>query len=287
MHDYSIWALELAQIPGYPDPALVYGKLDGARMVPFYYFVLQSDDRLILIDSGFSDSDFVSKQAELYGVRAFSPPDKIMARIGLRPEEVDTILVTHHHWDHISGLPYFPNATVYIQRREVENWMAKWTAPPRQKWLCTGLDPDTGAELARIGAEGRLRLVEGVADVAAGIQLRPAFDTHTAGSQYIVLKSSDGGGPWVFPGDLAYVYDNIGGYDGVDEHRPVGLAQGNMECCVRSTDEILTAANDNIARVLCSHEVRLWDRYPSKEFDDGLHAGEIFLAEGVASRIGH
>jgi N-acyl homoserine lactone hydrolase len=285
MAPYSIWALEFAQLPSYPDSALVYGAPEGARMLPFYYYVLKSDDRLILVDSGFSDNDFCMEQCELYGVRGFTRPDEIMARIGFKPEDVDTILVTHHHWDHVSGVPYFPNAHIYIQKRDVDNWMSKWTAPKRLKWLCGGLDPDTGAELARIGGEGRLRLVEGVEDVAPGIQLRPAFDTHTAGSQYIYLENNDGGDPWVFPGDVAYVYDNIGGPDGDQQHVPVGLAQGNMECCVRSTDEMLSAANDNIKRVLCSHEVRIWDRYASVEYDDGLHVAEITLAPGAASRL--
>jgi glyoxylase-like metal-dependent hydrolase (beta-lactamase superfamily II) len=286
MADYSIWALEFSQLPGYPDSALVYGKSDGARMLPFYYFVLQSEDRLILVDSGFSDNAFCVEQCQLYGVRGFTRPDRIMSRIGLRPEDVDTILITHHHWDHVSGVNYFPNANVYIQKRDVESWMSKWTVPPRMKWLCGGLDPDTGADLARIGGEGRLRLVDGVADVAPGIQLRPAFDTHTAGSQYVVLEPSDAGDHWVFPGDVAYVYDNIGGPEGTEQHVPIGLAQGSMECCIRSTDEMLTAANDNIGRVLCSHEVRLWDRFPTKEYDDGLHVAEITLAPGVVSRIG-
>jgi N-acyl homoserine lactone hydrolase len=284
MSDYSIWALEFSQLPSYPDSALVYGVSEGSRMLPFYYFVLQSEDRLILVDSGFSDNEFCAEQCELYGVRSFTSPDKIMARIGLRPEDVDTILITHHHWDHVSGVEYFPNADVYIQQRDVQSWMNKFTVPPRMKWLCGGLDPGTGAELARIGGEGRLRIVDGIADPAPGIQLRPAFDTHTAGSQYIVLEDGDND-PWVFPGDVAYVYDNIGGPDGTAQHVPVGLAQGNMECCIRSTDEMLTVAGDDIGRVLCSHEVRLWDRFPSVAYDDGLHVAEISLAAGVASRL--
>jgi N-acyl homoserine lactone hydrolase len=286
MPEYSIWALEFSVLPSYPDAALVYGAMEGARRLPFYYFALQSDDRLILIDAGFSDSDFCSEACASYGVVGFQPPATIMPRVGLRPEDVDTIIVTHHHWDHVSGLNYFPNAVVHIQKRDVESWMTKWTAPPRLKWLCGGLDPNTGTDLARIGGEGRLRLADGAADVAPGIQVRPAFDTHTAGSQYIVLQANDSGDPWVFPGDVAYVYDNIGGPDGDQQMIPIGLAQGSQECCVRATDEMLSVANDNIRRVLPHHEIRIFDRFPSKEFDDGLHVGEIALAKGVESRIG-
>jgi N-acyl homoserine lactone hydrolase len=283
MADYSIWALEFAVLPNYPDSALVYGKTDGTRVLPFYYFALQSEDRVILIDAGFSDNDFCSGECSTYGVEGFTEPSTIMQRIGLQPEDVDSIIVSHHHWDHVSGLPYFPNAEVWIQRRDVESWERKWNAPDRLSWLRFGLDPGTGEDLAKIDREGRLRLVDGEADVAPGIKVRPAFDTHTAGSQYAVLEASDG--PWIFPGDVAYVYDNIGGVDGCEPMVPIGLGQGNQECCVRLTDEMLTAAGDDVRRVLCSHEVRIWTRHPTKTFDDGLHVAEIALAPGVASRI--
>jgi len=286
MADYSIWALEFSQLPGYPEPALVYGATEGSRMLPFYYCVLQGEDHIVLIDSGFSDNEFCREQMELYGIPVFFRPDKIMARVGLRPEDVGTIIITHHHFDHISGVPYFPNATIYIQRREVDNWMAKWGAAPRLRWLVGGLDPGTAAVLAKAGGEGRLRLVEGVADVLPGIQVLPAFDTHTAGSQYVVVESSDGGDPWVFTGDAAYLYDNIGGLDGDGPMVPVGLAQGSQECCVRVADQMLTAAGNNIRRVVPSHEVRIWDRFPSKQHEDGLHVAEIALAPGVSSRLG-
>jgi len=286
MADYSIWALEFSQLPVYPDRALIYGKEDGTRPLSFYYFVVQNKDRVVLVDAGFSDNAFCNEAVEGFGLVKFTKPDVILPRVGLTPEDVDAVIVTHHHWDHISGIPYFPNADIYLQKREAENWLTKITAPPRLKWLCSGLDPETGPDLLKAGEEGRLRLVDGTVEPFPGITIRPAFDTHTAGSQFIVVEPSDGGDNWVFCGDTAYVYDNIGGLDGTEMHVPVGVAQGSQECCVRSTDEMLTAAGDNIHRVLPSHENRIWERYPSITLDDGLRVAELQLAPGVASRIG-
>jgi len=286
MADYSIWALEFSFLPSYPDPLLVYGKPDGDRPLSFYYFVVQNDDRVVLIDAGFSDNEFCTMSIEQYGLLRFTPPADILPRIGLAPEQVDAIIVSHHHWDHISGIGYFPNADVYLQQREVDNWNAKFSAPPRLAWLYNGLDPETADDLSRIDSEGRLRLIDGVHEAFPGITIRPAFDTHTAGSQFVVVEPSDDGDHWVFTGDTAYIYDNIGGPDGTEPHVPVGWAQGSQECCVRSTDEMLTAAGDNIQRVLPSHEERLWDRFPSITHPDGNRVAEISLAPGVASRIG-
>ena len=282
---YSKWALEFSYLHGYPDSALVYGKRDGERQLPFYYCVLQSENQVILVDAGFSDNEYCRSMIELYDIRQFTTPDKIMARVGFSPEDVSAIIVTHHHFDHISGVNYFPNADVYIQRREVENFTDKWTVSERMNWLSYGLDPGTGFDLARLAVAGRLRTVDGVNEIFPGITVRPAFDTHTAGSQYVVVEANDGGKPWIFTGDVVNVYDNIGGLDGDGPLMPVGHGQGNQECCIRVTDEILTIAGDVTSRVVPSHEVRIWDRWTTKEFEDSLHVAELDLAPGAASRI--
>jgi glyoxylase-like metal-dependent hydrolase (beta-lactamase superfamily II) len=47
---------------------------------------------------------------------------------GYRPEEVDTIIITHLHGDHVGGLSkdgkmVFPNATLFVDQKDVSYWL--------------------------------------------------------------------------------------------------------------------------------------------------------------------
>lgn len=43
-----------------------------------------------------------------------------LARLGVRPEEIEVMIITHLHWDHTFNNELFTNAKFYIQARELE-----------------------------------------------------------------------------------------------------------------------------------------------------------------------
>lgn len=81
-------------------------------------FLINTGKNLVLIDTG-------------NGPQASATVGKVLQNLnaaGYRPEQVDTILMTHLHGDHFGGLvlngkPAYPNATVYVSQKESDFWL--------------------------------------------------------------------------------------------------------------------------------------------------------------------
>jgi len=210
-----------------------------------------------------------------------------MARAGAAPGDVNAIVVTHAHFDHLGNVAAFPNATVYIQRREVEKWSWAVSLPRSMDWLKQGVSLDDLATLLRVAGEGRLRLVDGPAeDVFPGVSLVPDFDTHTYGHQHVVIRTASCG-VWVVPGDVMFLYANIEGIGGDGRYVPIGLAMGSQENCMLALDELMRVTGGETSRILPGHEKLLWERHPSHCYPDGLHMAEVCLRPGDPSLLPH
>jgi glyoxylase-like metal-dependent hydrolase (beta-lactamase superfamily II) len=285
MPDYSIWIVEYARVVEYPVGAVLYGRWNAGHLIlPYCYGVVKGGDRLIVVDTGFDYAEFGKVLADTYGVSDWHSADTVLKRIGVDPADVDTIVLTHNHFDHAGGVEAFPNAHVYIQEREVSKYRWAKGLPERLQWLTTATDPDLMLWLVNRMKQSKLTLLSEETEIAPGIRCVPAHDTHTVGSQYVTVENAHDG-RWILAGDNCYVYENFTGTDGDGVFVPIGFAFGSMERCVLTMEEMWQHVGGEVQRIVPFHEVNMWGQFPTRQFDDTLHVAEISLAPGEPSRI--
>jgi glyoxylase-like metal-dependent hydrolase (beta-lactamase superfamily II) len=147
-------------------------------------FLIKTPDRIIVVDTGFGGAIFSS-----------------MKTLGVDPAQVDAVLITHMHGDHINGLQkngraLFPKARVYLAQEEKDFWI-KPGAPTAGNSAAAALAPyKDRVETFRPGELG-----SAIADLIPGIKPVAAFG-HTPGHTAFMVES--GGRKLLIWGDLMH-----------------------------------------------------------------------------------
>jgi glyoxylase-like metal-dependent hydrolase (beta-lactamase superfamily II) len=159
-------------------------------------FLINTGERLVLVDAG---------AGTLFGPTLGKLADNLRAS-GYKPENVDDVLLTHMHPDHVGGLVVngavqFPNATIHATEKEAGFWLSQKNldaAPAESKSFFQG----AMASLNPYVLSKRLALFEGNVEVVPGITAL-ASPGHTVGHTSYVVRSQ--GQELILVGDLIHV----------------------------------------------------------------------------------
>jgi N-acyl homoserine lactone hydrolase len=274
--DYSIWLVECGYVREFPVGAIFGGQFNaGTTTIPFGYIVLAGEGHLAVIDTGYDYDGHSRERADRTEVLGWRGPADRLGQLGFDPRDVDTVLLTHAHWDHAGNLAAFPNARVYLQARELSEWRRLLAGPDRYAWLLSAIDPADLLALSELERSGRLELVDGPrADVLPGVHLEPAHETHTPGHQIVVIETS--GGTFVAAGDCVMAAGNLGSASG-QGYVPVGSVSGSQLRLFELYDRMLQLTEGDPARVLAVHDAGSWDRHTTVSID-GLHVAAVHRA---------
>lgn len=103
----------------------------GKLVFSFHSFVVKTGRHNILIDSCIGNNKERPTRPQFHQLQ--SPFLADLASVGISPEQIDFVMCTHLHWDHVGWntrldngrwVPTFPNARYIMARREFEHWQA-------------------------------------------------------------------------------------------------------------------------------------------------------------------
>jgi glyoxylase-like metal-dependent hydrolase (beta-lactamase superfamily II) len=205
--NYEIYSIRYATLPDFPVSDLVAGaeperKIDIAMMI----WLVRGNGRNILVDSGFYHERFFKD----WQVKDFTKPSDTLKRVGLKPEDITDVIITHMHWDHADGMDLFPNARIWIQKDELEYYAGEaW----QSKDTHGGIDEEDVLTLVKLNTQGRVGLVNGDAqEIISGVTCYTG-GKHTWQSQYVGVQTAVG--TVVLASDNMYLYENL------ERHAPI------------------------------------------------------------------
>ncbi len=175
-----------------------------------------------------------------------APPGLLaqLAEIGLRPEDVTHLVITHAHFDHFSGItmerggkmtPCFPNARCFLG-------YADWEDPEIQQEL---RDPNSHVSrtLGVVRQAGMLELVEGERELLLGIGIVPA-PGESPGHQVVRVHSQ---------GQTLYCLGDLY-HDPIEVEHPTWMASwAAKEATLRSRAKLAEAALREQALLTAAH----------------------------------
>jgi glyoxylase-like metal-dependent hydrolase (beta-lactamase superfamily II) len=160
---------------------------NGAYSAETNAFVIKTPKSVIVVDTGFGRGLFDN-----------------LKKLGIKPEQVDAVLITHLHGDHTGGLardgkPLFPNAAVYLAAQE--NAAADKNAAALL--ACYGAKLRTFSPVG-IDAAGAASQAGAQAEILPGIKAIAVFG-HTPGHTAYLAESN--GQRLLIWGDLVHIED--------------------------------------------------------------------------------
>lgn len=235
---------------------------EGISTSPMIYVLLSGqDDRSnvhhYLVDAGFHAEKWIHR----FGFYDWEPPEVVLGKVGVSPEAIEKVFLTHMHFDHANNLGAFPRAEVYVQWEEYQGWVKALALPDlftpmgEQSWVTSSFDREDIELFARLARDHRLHFVADGAELAPGIHGHLSFEGHTFGTQWISVSTSSG--PFVVAGDAVMWYSNV------EEMWPSGYTNGNTYNMLMTYGKIHEFLGGNIDRIVPGHDIQVFERHPS------------------------
>ncbi len=142
-----------------------------------YVWYIEGSEPKTLVDAGCSAQDFLNHGQSEEDIQSV---EEGLGKLGLKPEDIDIVIITHLHFDHIYLASKYKNAKFIIQKDELDYALNPHPMEAKLGYFDKRLFKDLNIEVI----EGDKEIIEGVRVV-----LTPG---HTSAGQSVVIETPKG-----------------------------------------------------------------------------------------------
>jgi len=192
-----------------------FGPMDPPIQIPVGFFVIQHPQGNVLYDTG--NNDKIIEDPSYWGpmfdaLKPVNTPDVAidvqLQKIGLTPDDIKYVVVSHMHLDHAGNIAKFPNSTIVIQRDEIEYGM--W---PDEPFAGPFIPADQAVLRAGVGSRKpnafNMLVLDDDKDLFNdGSVIVKRARGHTKGHQMMLIRLPKAGST-ILTGDNVYFRENV------------------------------------------------------------------------------
>ncbi len=232
---------------------------EGLGQAPMLYTLLTHREATgsahhYLVDVGFRAEKWIHR----FGFYDYENPELVLDKVGVTPEQIEKVFLTHMHFDHANNLTSFPNAEVYVQWDEYVGWTralglpSPYTPLGAESWITSSFDREDFLMYGGLLRDQRLRFIGDGDEMAPGIHGHLSRDGHTFGTQWVSVDTP--GGRFVCAGDSVMWYSNV------DEMWPSGYTNGNTYNMMMTYAAIREHLSGSLENLVPGHDIEVFRR---------------------------
>jgi N-acyl homoserine lactone hydrolase len=227
---------------GFDRSGLFYGEFGGERVqIPIACWLVRTSEAMILFDTGLSPRA-VPGLLRSDPLARFTGEDLLTHRldlVGLEPDQVDMVVLSHLHFDHAGGAALFSKSELIVQKDEYA--YAHYPASFFESFYYRKNFDLPGY---------RWRHLDGDTELLPGVTVLRT-DGHTPGHQSLLIELPETG-PVILTGDACYWQEHA------DKERVPGVVW-NPTLALHSLKKLKTVARLVRGRIFPGHDPVFWD----------------------------
>ncbi len=173
---------------------------DVLQPLDFFVWAIVGRSATIIVDTGFDEAMGRRRQREM-----IKPVHDGLNALGIAPEAVETVIISHLHYDHCGNHGLFPRARYHLQDREMAYATGRCMC---HQALRMPFEADDIVAMVRKVFAGRAVFHDGEDEIAPGVSVH-LIGGHSKGLQSVRVKTRRG--HVVLAADATHLYAHIDG----------------------------------------------------------------------------